>query len=76
MFLVPGVTPPAELARAERSMLAQPVWWVVYYNIDFSKDLPAVRQLQNGSPSPFDQFLADAYQRDDQNGLTVYRIKR
>jgi hypothetical protein len=76
MFLVPGVTPPPELARTERSMLAQPVEWVVYYNIDFSKDLPAVKQLQNGLPSPFDQFLADAYQRDDQDGLTVYRIKR
>ena len=75
MFLVPGVTPPAELARTERSMLASPVEWVVYYNIDFSKDLPAVKQLQNGSPSPFDQFLADAYQHDDQDGLTVFRLK-
>jgi hypothetical protein len=76
MFLVPGVTPPAELARAERAMRTLPVQWVVYYNIDFSKDLPAVRQLQNGAPSPFDAFLQDAYQRDDQDGLTVYRLKR
>jgi hypothetical protein len=76
MFLVPGVTPPAELDRAEMSMRTLPVEWVIYYNIDFSKDLPAVRQLQNGSPSPFDTFLKDVYQRDDQYGLTVYRIKR
>jgi hypothetical protein len=76
MFLVPGVTPPPELDHAEQVMRSLPVEWVVYYNIDFSKDLPAVRQLQNGSPSPFDQFLADSYQRDDQDGLTVFRIKR
>jgi hypothetical protein len=76
MFLVPGVTPPAELARTETAMRSLPVDWVIYYNIDFSKDLPAVKQLQNGAPSPFDQFLADAYQRDDQDGLTVFRLSR
>jgi hypothetical protein len=76
LFLAPGVTPPAELARVERSMLSLPIEWVVYYKVDFSKDLPAVRELQNGSPSQFDQFLADSYQRDDQDGLVVYRFKR
>jgi uncharacterized membrane protein len=74
IFLVPGVTPPAELARAERTMRSLPVEWVIYYNIDFSKDLPAVQQLHNGSLSPFDQFLADAYQHDDQDGLQVFRL--
>jgi hypothetical protein len=53
-----------------------PVEWVIYYKLDFSKDLPAVRQLHDGSPDPFDQFLADAYQREGQDGLTVYRLKR
>jgi hypothetical protein len=73
LFLVPGVTPPAELARVEQSMRDLPVEWVVYYKVDFSKDLPAVKQLQDGSPDPFDQFLESAYQRDDQDGLVVYR---
>jgi hypothetical protein len=75
LFLVPGVTPPAELARVERSMRSLPVEWVIYYKLDFSKDLPAVQQLRDGSPSQFDQFLVDAYQRDDQDGLIVYRLK-
>jgi hypothetical protein len=76
LFLVPGVTPPAELVRTERAMLAAPVDWVVYYSVDFSKDLPAVKAIQNGAPSPFDQFLAQAYQREDQDGLVVYRRQR
>lgn len=76
LFLVPGVTPPAELARTERAMLATPVDWVIYYSVDFSKDLPAVKAIQNGAPSPFDQFLDQAYQRDDQDGLVVYRLRR
>ncbi len=76
LFLVPGVTPPAELGRTERSMQILPVEWVIYYKIDFSKDLPAVRELQNGKPSAFDQFLEDTYQRDDQDGIIVYRLKR
>lgn len=75
IFLVPGVTPPAELARAEQAMHTLPVEWVIYYNIDFSKDLPAVQQLHNGSRSPFDVFLAAAYQQDDQDGLTVFRLR-
>jgi hypothetical protein len=75
LFLVPGVTPTAELGRVERAMRILPVEWVIYYKVDFSKDLPAVRELQNGSPSPFDQFLADAYQRDDQDGIIVYRLR-
>lgn len=75
LFLVPGVTPPAELARTEGSMRRVPVEWVIYYKVDFSKDLPAVRALQDGSPSPFDLFLDEAYRRDDQDGLIVYRLK-
>jgi hypothetical protein len=75
LFLVPGVTPPAELANAETTMRALPVTWVVYYKVDFSNDLPAVRELHNGSSSEFDQFLADAYQRDDQDGLIVFKLK-
>jgi hypothetical protein len=75
IFLLPGVTPPAELTRAERAMQSLPVEWVIYYNVDFSKDLPAVQQLHNGSPAPFDLFLAAAYQQDDQDGLTVFRLR-
>ena len=51
-----------------------PVEWVIYYKIDFSKDLPAVRELQNGTTSAFDQFLQDTYRRDDQDGVVVYRL--
>ena len=76
LFLVPGVTPPAELARVESAMRSLPVEWVIYYKLDFSKDLPAVKEIQGGGPWQFDQFLEDAYQRDDQLGLVVYRIKR
>jgi hypothetical protein len=76
LFLVPGVTPPAELARVENAMRSLPVEWVIYYKVDFSKDLPAVKEIQGAAPSRFDQFLDDAYQRDDQLGLVVYRIKR
>lgn len=75
LFLVPGVTPAVELGRTERSMQILPVEWVIYYKIDFSKDLPAVRELQNGTTSAFDQFLQDTYVRDDQDGLVVYRLK-
>ena len=76
LFLVPGVTPPAELTRVEKAMRSLPVEWVIYYKVDFSKDLPAVKDIQGGGPWQFDQFLDDAYQRDDQLGLVVYRIKR
>ncbi len=76
LFLVPGVTPPAELARTQRAMLSAPVEWVIYYSVDFSKDLPAVKAIQNGAPSPFGLFLEQAYQRDDQDGLAVYRLRR
>jgi len=76
LFLVPGVTPPAELARVERLMVSLPVEWVIYYKVDFSKDLPAVREIQNGSPWQFDEFLGATYQRADEDGLIVYRIKR
>jgi hypothetical protein len=76
LFLVPGVTPPAELARVENAMRNLPVEWVIYYKVDFSKDLPTVKEIQGGAPWRFDQFLDDAYQRDDQLGLVVYRIKR
>ena len=69
------MTPPAEVARTEKAMRSLPVVWVIYYTIDFSKDLPAIQQLQDGSPSQFDQFLQEAYQRDDQDGLVVYRLK-
>jgi hypothetical protein len=75
LFLVPGVTPPAELAGTEKLMRSLPVEWVIYYEVDFSKDLPAVRAIQAGSPSQFDQFLADTYQREDQDGLIVYALK-
>jgi hypothetical protein len=75
LFLVPGVTPPAEMGGLERTMRILPVRWVIYYKVDFSKDLPAVRALHDGSPSQFDQFLADAYQRDDQDGLIVFKLK-
>jgi hypothetical protein len=75
LFLVPGVTPPAELANAESAMRALPVTWVIYYKVDFSNDLPAIRELQNGATPEFDQFLADSYQRDDQDGLIVYKLK-
>jgi len=76
LFLVPGVTPPAELARLERLMQSLPVEWVIYYKVDFSKDLPADREIQNGSPWQFDEFLDATYQRADEDGLVVYRIKR
>ena len=76
LILVQGVTPPAELARVERLMASLPVEWVIYYKVDFSKDLPAVRELQNGSPWQLDEFLDAAYQRADEDGLVVYRIKR
>ena len=76
LFLVPGVTPPAELARVENAMRSLPVEWVIYYKVDFSKDLPAVKEIQGSGPWRFDQFLDDAYQREDQLGLVVYRIKR
>jgi hypothetical protein len=75
LFLVPGVTPPAEMGGLERTVRILPVRWVIYYKVDFSKDLPAVRALHDGSPSQFDQFLADAYQRDDQDGLIVFKLK-
>jgi hypothetical protein len=75
LFLVPGVTPPAEVANAESAMRALPVTWVIYYKVDFSNDLPAIRELQNGATSEFDHFLADSYQRDDQDGLIVYKLK-
>jgi hypothetical protein len=76
LFLVPGVTPPPELARVENAMRSLPVEWVIYYKVDFSKDLPAVKEIQGHRPWRFDQFLDEAYQRDDQAGLVVYRIKR
>ena len=75
LFLVPGVTPPAELQNAETTMRTLPVAWVIYYKVDFSNDLPAVRELHDGSASQFDQFLADAYQRDDQDGLIVFKLR-
>jgi hypothetical protein len=75
LFLVPGVTPPAELVRVEAVMRSLPVEWVVYYKVDFSKDLPAVQAIQGTAVSPFDQFLQDFYQRADQDGLVVYRLK-
>ena len=75
LFLVPGVTPSAELGSLERDMRILPVRWVIYYKVDFSKDLPAVRELHDGSPSKFDLFLADAYQRDDQDGLIVFKLR-
>jgi hypothetical protein len=76
LFLVPGVTPPPELARVENAMRSLPVEWVIYYKVDFSQDLPAVKEIQGRGPWRFDQFLDEAYQRDDQAGLVVYRIKR
>jgi hypothetical protein len=76
LFLAPGVTPPEELARVERLMVSLPVEWVIYYKVDFSKDLPADREIQNGSPWQFDEFLSATYQRADEDGLVVYRIKR
>jgi len=76
MSLVPGVTPPAELAKVERLMASLPIEWVIYYKLDFSKDLPAVRELQNGSTWQFDEFLTASYERADEDGLVVYRIKR
>jgi hypothetical protein len=75
LILIPGVTPPTEVARTEKSMRALPVEWVIYYKIDFSKDLPAVSQIQDPSSSAFEQFLRDAYQRADRDGLVVYRLK-
>lgn len=75
LFLVPGVTPPAELGGAEKVMRTLPVTWVIYYKVDFSNDLPAVRALHDGSPSQFDQFLVDAYQREDQDGLIVFKLR-
>ena len=74
LFLVSGLTPPAEVARVEKAMLSLPVEWVVYYKVDFSKDLPNDRALHDGSAFAFDQFLAASYQRQDQDGLVVYRL--
>src|SRR5260370_679152 len=71
MSLVPGVTPPAELAKVERLMASLPIEWVIYYKLDFSKDLPAVRELQNGSTWQFDEFLSASYERADEDGLVV-----
>jgi hypothetical protein len=75
MWLVPGLTQPDQLARLETAMLSRPVEWVVYYKVDFRNDLPADRALHDGSPFQFDKFLQEAYQRDDQGGLVVYRLK-
>jgi hypothetical protein len=76
LILLPGVTPAVELGQVERLMQILPVEWVIYYYVDFSKDLPAVKALQDGSTPPFDQFLKDHYQRQDENGLVVYHLKR
>jgi hypothetical protein len=76
LFLVPGVTPPAELTRVENAMRSLPVEWVIYYKVDFSKDLPAVKEIQRAGPWGFDLFLDEAYVREDQEGLVAYRIKR
>ena len=76
LLLVPGITTPDQLARVETAMRSLPVDWVVYYKIDFTKDLPSDRALQDGSPFQFDQFLNDTYQRADQDGLVLYRLKR
>jgi hypothetical protein len=76
LLVIPGVTTPAQLARVERVMLTRPVEWVIYYKIDFRKDLPADQAIQSASPSPFDVFLNDAYQRVDQPGLVLFELKR
>jgi hypothetical protein len=76
LLLVPGITTPEQLARVENAMRGLPVEWVVYYKIDFTRDLPSDRALQNGSPFQFDQFLSSAYERADQDGLVLYRLKR
>jgi hypothetical protein len=76
LLLVPGITTPDQLTRVENAMRSLPVDWVVYYKIDFTKDLPSDRALQDGSPFQFDQFLSSAYERADQDGLVLYRLKR
>jgi hypothetical protein len=73
MWVVPGLTQSDQLAKLEAAMATRPVEWVVYYKVDFRKDLPADRALQDGSPFQFDQFLQEAYIRQDQDGLEVYR---
>jgi len=75
MIVIQGVNSPQQLAQVESAMKSEPVEWVVYYKVDFSKDLPADRALQGGSASQFDQFLADNYVRDDQGSLVVYQLK-
>jgi hypothetical protein len=75
VWVVPGLTQPDQLARLEAAMKSRPVEWVVYYKVDFRKDLPADHALQESSPFEFDIFLEQAYQREDRDGLTVYRLK-
>lgn len=75
-LLIPGVITPEELARVEDAMLSRPVEWVIYYKVDFSKDLPADAALRDASPFAFDQFLDQHYQRADQDGLVLYHLKR
>jgi hypothetical protein len=74
VLLIQGVTGPDQLARVESTMVNRPVEWVVYYKIDFSKDLPAIGAVQN-LPFQFDEFLANTYQRADQDGLVLYQLK-
>jgi hypothetical protein len=76
VIVLPGVTTPTQLARVEDAMQGGPVEWVIYYRIDFRKDLPADAALQSDAPWPIDLYLNDAYQREDQDGLVVYHLKR
>jgi hypothetical protein len=75
-FLVPGLIAPEQLDRVEQVLAGRPVEWVVYSRIDLRKDLPADRALQDGSRFHFDLFLEGAYQRVDDDVLTVYRLNR
>jgi hypothetical protein len=76
IIVIPGVTTPAQLAKVEGALQSGPVEWVIYYKIDFRKDLPADTALQSASPWPIDDYLNSAYQREDQDGLVVYHLKR
>jgi hypothetical protein len=76
IFLVPGVIAPDQLARVEHTLVGLPVEWVIYYKIDFGKDLPSDRALQDGTPFHFDVFLDTAYNRQDHDHLVIFRLKR
>lgn len=75
VYVVPGVTDPAETARLERALLDRRVLWIVYYASDLTTTLPADRALRAAGPTEFDRFLAREYEQVDGGPLPVYRLR-